>query len=388
MPARRVTSVTVTKLLLDVLFWVSGIAAVLFTLFLVLSPLAMHDGFVADAAFPVSIGEGTVRTILPLTVDTVASPGVQRAVIVDARGELRLQTTRWPLQFLPNLGMLLALWLAIYIIYLMRGILRRVKDGDPFAAQNVRSLQIIGTLLLALGLFGPVLEYAIVRSLLTHIAGLVATGHHPSPVPHADVVTTTTHKTLRGPRAGLILCREEMAKKLNSSIFPGTQGGPLMHVIAAKAVAFKEAMTPEWREYQARIVRNAKALAAAVTKRGFRLVSGGTDNHLMLVDLKETPLTGKDAQEALDRVMITVNKNTIPFETRSPFITSGIRFGTPGITTRGMGEKEMERIGNIIADVLSAPGDAQTEKRVAAEVRDLCESFPLYPERIAAYGGR
>jgi hypothetical protein len=156
MPARRVTSVTVTKLLLDVLFWVSGIAAVLFTLFLVLSPLAMHDGFVADAAFPVSIGEGTVRTILPLTVDTVASPGVQRAVIVDARGELRLQTTRWPLQFLPNLG--------------MRGILRRVKDGDPFAAQNVRSLQIIGTLLLALGLFGPVLEYAIVRSLLSRLA--------------------------------------------------------------------------------------------------------------------------------------------------------------------------------------------------------------------------
>ena len=185
----------------------------------------------------------------------------------------------------------------------------------------------------------------------------------------------------------MILCREEMAKKLNSSIFPGTQGGPLMHVIAAKAVAFKEAMTPEWREYQARIIRNAKALAATVMNRGFRLVSGGTDNHLMLVNLRETPLTGKDAQEALDRVMITVNKNTIPFETRSPFITSGIRFGTPGVTTRGMGEKEMERIGNIIADVLSAPGDAKTEKRVAAEVRDLCEAFPLYPERIAAYAG-
>ena len=186
----------------------------------------------------------------------------------------------------------------------------------------------------------------------------------------------------------MILCREGMAKKLNSSIFPGTQGGPLMHVIAAKAVALKEAMTPEWREYQARIVRNAKALAATVMNRGYRLVSGGTDNHLMLVNLKETPLTGKDAQEALDRVMITVNKNTIPFETRSPFVTSGIRFGTPGVTTRGMGEKEMERIGNIIADVLSAPGDAKTEKRVAAEVRDLCESFPLYPERIAAYVGR
>ena len=223
---------------------------------------------------------------------------------------------------------------------------------------------------------------------IAHVAGLVAAGLHPTPVPYCEFVTTTTHKTLRGPRAGMILCRAEMAKKLNSSIFPGIQGGPLMHVIAAKAVAFQEAMTPEWREYQARIVRNAKALAATLAIRGFRLVSGGTDNHLMLVNLTDTPLTGKDAQEALDRVMITVNKNTIPFETRSPFITSGIRLGTPGITTRGMGEKEMARIGNIIADVLSAPGDAQTEKRVAAEVRDLCGSFPLYPERIAAYAGR
>ena len=241
--------------------------------------------------------------------------------------------------------------------------------------------------------FAPFREIAdeagcMVMADIAHVAGLVAAGLHPNPVPHCEFVTTTTHKTLRGPRAGIILCREEMAKKLNSSIFPGTQGGPLMHVIAAKAVALKEAMTPEWREYQARIIRNAKALAATVMNRGYRLVSGGTDNHLMLVNLKETPLTGKDAQEALDRVMITVNKNTIPFETRSPFVTSGIRFGTPGVTTRGMGEKEMERIGNIIADVLSAPGDAKTEKRVAAEVRDLCESFPLYPERIAAYVGR
>jgi glycine hydroxymethyltransferase len=241
--------------------------------------------------------------------------------------------------------------------------------------------------------FAPFREIAdeagcMVMADIAHVAGLVAAGLHPNPVPHCEFVTTTTHKTLRGPRAGMILCRAEMAKKLNSSIFPGIQGGPLMHVIAAKAVAFQEAMTPEWREYQARIVRNAKALAAALANRGFRLVSGGTDNHLMLVNLSATPLTGKDAQEALDRVMITVNKNTIPFETRSPFVTSGIRLGTPGVTTRGMGEKEMARIGNIIADVLSAPGDAQTEKRVAAEVRDLCESFPLYPERIAAYAGR
>ena len=223
---------------------------------------------------------------------------------------------------------------------------------------------------------------------IAHVAGLVAAGLHPNPVPYCEFVTTTTHKTLRGPRAGLILCREEMAKKLNSSIFPGTQGGPLMHVIAAKAVAFQEAMSPEWREYQARIIRNAKALAAAIMNRGFRLVSGGTDNHLMLVNLRETSLTGKDAQEALDRVMVTVNKNTIPFETRSPFVTSGIRFGTPGVTTRGMGEKEMETIGNIIADVLNSPGDLAVEKRVSREVRALCDAFPLYPERIADYAGR
>jgi hypothetical protein len=169
MPERHVTTVSVTKLLLDIIFWLSGVAAALFTLFLVFSPLAMRDGFVADAAFPVSIGEGTVRTVLPLTVDTIATPGVERAVIVDARGELRLQTTRWALQFLPNLGMLLALWLAIYVIYLMRGVLRRVKDGDPFSGHNVRSLQIIGTLLLAIGLLGPALEYAIVRSLLARM---------------------------------------------------------------------------------------------------------------------------------------------------------------------------------------------------------------------------
>lgn len=222
---------------------------------------------------------------------------------------------------------------------------------------------------------------------IAHVAGLVAVGLHPNPVPYCEYVTTTTHKTLRGPRAGMILCREALAKKLNSTIFPGIQGGPLMHVIAAKAVALKEAMTPEFKEYQARIIRNAQAMAEAIARRGFRLVSGGTDNHLFLVNLKDTPLTGKDAQEALDRVGITVNRNTVPFETRSPFITSGIRAGTPAVTTRGMKEREMERIGNLIADILSAPGDAAVEKRVAASVRDLCEAFPLYPELLAAYVG-
>jgi glycine hydroxymethyltransferase len=223
---------------------------------------------------------------------------------------------------------------------------------------------------------------------IAHVAGLVAVGLHPNPVPYCEFVTTTTHKTLRGPRAGMILCREEFAKKLNSAIFPGIQGGPLMHVIAAKAVALKEAMTPEFKEYQAQIVRNSQAMAGAIAGRGFRLVSGGTDNHLFLVNLKDTALTGKDAQEALDRVGITVNKNTVPFETRSPFVTSGIRAGTPAVTTRGMKEREMERIGNLIADILSAPGDAAVEKRVAASVRDLCEAFPLYPELLAAYAGR
>jgi glycine hydroxymethyltransferase len=226
---------------------------------------------------------------------------------------------------------------------------------------------------------------AMVMADIAHIAGLVAAGLHPNPVPHCEFVTTTTHKTLRGPRAGMILCREDMAKKINSAIFPGTQGGPLMHVIAAKAVALKEAMAPEFRAYQAQIVRNAKAMADAIRGRGYRLVSDGTDNHLFLVNLKETPLTGKEAQEALDRVAITLNKNTVPFETRSPFVTSGIRAGTPAVTTRGMKEREMERIGHLIADVLDRPGDPAVEKRVAAEVRGICEAFPIYAERLQAY---
>ncbi|MBI5905866.1 MAG: ribose 5-phosphate isomerase B [Deltaproteobacteria bacterium] len=217
---------------------------------------------------------------------------------------------------------------------------------------------------------------------IAHIAGMVAVGLHPSPVPHCEFVTTTTHKTLRGPRAGMILCREDMAKKLNSAIFPGIQGGPLMHVIAAKAVALKEAMAPEFKEYQAQILRNAEAMARTLVKRGHKLVSGGTDNHLMLVNLKDTPLTGKEGEEALERVGITVNKNTVPFETRSPFVTSGVRIGTPALTTRGMKEPEMERIGNWIADVLAAPADAAVQKRVSAEVRDLCGSFPLYASRL------
>jgi len=229
---------------------------------------------------------------------------------------------------------------------------------------------------------------AMVMADIAHVAGLVAAGLHPNPVPYCEFVTTTTHKTLRGPRAGMILCREEMAKKLNSSIFPGIQGGPLMHVIAAKAVALKEAMTPGFREYQRQIVANAQAMARTIAARGFRLVSGGTDNHLMLVNLSATPLTGKEAEEALEAVGITVNKNTVPFETRSPFITSGIRIGTPAVTTRGMKEPEMERIGTMIADILEKPGDARTRKRIVSEVETLCREFPLYPGRMAAYAGR
>ncbi len=220
---------------------------------------------------------------------------------------------------------------------------------------------------------------------IAHIAGMVAVGLHPSPVPYCEFVTTTTHKTLRGPRAGMIMCREELAKKLNSAIFPGIQGGPLMHVIAAKAVALKEAMTPSFREYQAQILRNARTLAKTLLGRGHRLVSGGTDNHLMLVNLKDSPLTGKEGEAALESVGITVNKNTVPFETRSPFITSGIRIGTPALTTRGMKEGEMERIGNWISDVLASPADENVRRRVSSEVRALCGSFPLYAERLEGY---
>jgi glycine hydroxymethyltransferase len=224
---------------------------------------------------------------------------------------------------------------------------------------------------------------AVVMVDMAHIAGLVAAGLHPSPIPHAEFVTTTTHKTLRGPRGGMILCREDYAKKLNSNIFPGIQGGPLMHVIAAKAVAFKEALTPEFREYQGQIVKNAKALAAGLISRGFKLTSGGTDNHLMLVDLTETGLTGKVAEEALDRAGITVNKNGIPFDTRSPFITSGIRIGTPAATTHGLKEQEMELVAGFIADVLANVEDAAKLASVKSDVNALMKRFPLYAGRLA-----
>ncbi len=217
---------------------------------------------------------------------------------------------------------------------------------------------------------------------MAHIAGLVATGLHPSPVPYADFVTTTTHKTLRGPRGGMILCREKHAKMIDSKVFPGSQGGPLMHVIAAKAVALKEALSPEFKLYQQQIVRNAKALGGALAKEGFRLVSGGTDNHLMLVDLRQSELTGKVAQEALDKARITVNKNTVPFETRSPFVTSGIRIGTPAVTTRGMKESEMASIAGFISRALNHVGDEKVLQSIGEEVRELCRKFPVYPHRL------
>jgi len=213
---------------------------------------------------------------------------------------------------------------------------------------------------------------------MAHFAGLAATGAYPSPVPHADVVTTTTHKTLRGPRGGLILCRAQHAKVIDKAMFPGTQGGPLEHVIAAKAVAFKEALDPSFTSYCNAVIANARTLAAALATHGFHIVSGGTDNHLMLVDLRSRGLTGKVAEEALDRAGITVNKNTVPKETQSPFVTSGIRIGTPAVTTRGMGEPEMHRIATLINTVLAAPADAAIQARVRADVATLAAAFPLY----------
>jgi glycine hydroxymethyltransferase len=217
---------------------------------------------------------------------------------------------------------------------------------------------------------------------MAHIAGLVVANEHPNPVPHAHIVTTTTHKTLRGPRGGMIMSTEEWAKKLGSRVFPGSQGGPLEHIIAAKAVAFKEALTAEFREYQVQIVKNAAALADELMNQGFRLVSGGTDNHLMLMDLREVEYTGKDAEEALDKAGITANKNTVPFETRSPFITSGLRIGTPAITTRGMKEPEMVQVGKWIGEVLSRQSDEAFLARIKSEVKELCSSFPFYGHRL------
>ena len=218
---------------------------------------------------------------------------------------------------------------------------------------------------------------------IAHPAGLVAAGLHPSPVPYADFVTTTTHKTLRGPRGGMVMCRAQHAATLDKVVMPGMQGGPLMHVIAAKAVAFREALTPDWRAYQRQVVANAAALAQALARRGYRLVTGGTDTHLMLVDLSAPGITGKEAQEALDRAWITVNKNTIPFETRSPMVTSGIRIGTPAVTTRGMKEPEMDAIAGFIDRVLQARGDGKVEASVRADVAFLSGRFPLYAEHLA-----
>jgi len=213
---------------------------------------------------------------------------------------------------------------------------------------------------------------------MAHIAGLVAAGLHPSPVPLSEVVTSTTHKTLRGPRAGLILCKEPFAKQIDKAVFPGIQGGPLEHIIAGKAICFKEAMTPEFKQYQEQIVRNAKALAEGLQKTGLRLVSGGTDNHLVLVDLRPYKITGKIAETVLDEVGITVNKNTIPFDPEKPFVTSGIRIGTPALTTRGMKEAEMQTIAGLIGRVLKDPADEQSKQAASQTIAGLCRQFPLY----------
>jgi glycine hydroxymethyltransferase len=217
---------------------------------------------------------------------------------------------------------------------------------------------------------------------MAHIAGLVAAGVHPSPVPHADIVSTTTHKTLRGPRAGMVLCRAAYAKEIDRLTFPGMQGGPLVHIIAAKAVCFKEAMEAGFREYQKQVVANTQALAASVAKQGFRIVTGGTDNHLFLIELHSRGLTGSDAEKALDRAGITVNKNSIPFDPLPPMKAGGIRLGSPSITTRGMREPEMEQIGAWIAEVLLHMGDAATEQRVRKQVAELAARFPIYEARL------
>jgi len=221
---------------------------------------------------------------------------------------------------------------------------------------------------------------------MAHFAGLVAGGAHPDPVRYADVVTSTTHKTLRGPRGGMILCRAQHAQAIDKAVFPGTQGGPLMHCVAAKAVCFKEAAAPQFRAYASRIVENARALAEEMLRRGYHVVSGGTDNHLVLVDVRSKALTGRKAEQLLDAAHIVVNKNMIPFDPQKPMTTSGIRIGTPAMTTRGMGVQEMRTIGAWIDTVLSAPDDAAVTGRVRGEVRELCASFPIYPEPVEVAG--
>jgi glycine hydroxymethyltransferase len=219
---------------------------------------------------------------------------------------------------------------------------------------------------------------------IAHIAGPIAAGLHPSPVPHADYVTTTTHKTLRGPRGGLILCKEEHAKEIDRKLFPGVQGGPLVHIIAAKAVALGEALREDFKEYQRQVLTNAKALASELQEQGLRLVSGGTDNHLMLVDvwMDGKGITGKDAEKALEAALITVNKNTIPFDQNKPFVASGLRIGTPAVTTRGMKEPEMREIARLIAEVIHAPQSEEVRDKVRRDVADLTARFPLYPRRL------
>jgi glycine hydroxymethyltransferase len=220
---------------------------------------------------------------------------------------------------------------------------------------------------------------------IAHIAGLVATGHHPDPIPHCDVVTTTTHKTLRGPRGGLILTRDpELGKKLDKAVFPGSQGGPLEHVIAGKAVAFGEALKPEFKTYSAQVIANAQAMATQLQERGFKLVSDGTDNHLMLVDLRSIGMTGKRADQLVSEINITANKNTVPFDPESPFVTSGLRLGSPAMTTRGLGTSEFQEIANIIADYLLTPEDAAIATNCRQRVASLCDRFPLYAERGTA----
>ena len=219
---------------------------------------------------------------------------------------------------------------------------------------------------------------ALLMADIAHIAGLVATGLHPSPIPHCHFVTTTTHKTLRGPRAGMVMCQEKFAKDLDRAVFPGLQGGPLMHIIAAKAVALREALAPEFKDYQRQIVANARALAGRLAGQGFRIVSGGTDNHLFLLDVAKSGLTGKVAEKALEDAGITTNKNTIPYDTNPPLTASGVRIGTPALTSRGLREPEMDLVGDFIAEVLRAPEDAAVHQAVRGRVRDLCERFPLY----------
>ena len=225
---------------------------------------------------------------------------------------------------------------------------------------------------------------------IAHIAGPIAADLHPSPIPHADYVTTTTHKTLRGPRGGLILCKEEHAKEIDRKLFPGVQGGPLVHIIAAKAVAFGEALREEFKEYQGQVLANAKALASELQQQGLRLVSGGTDNHLMLVDvwMDGKGITGKDAEKVLEAAHITVNKNTIPFDQNKPFVASGLRIGTPAVTTRGMMESEMREIGRLIAAVIHEPESAAVQAKVQQGVADLTAQFPLYPRRLKQKLGR